>query len=119
MTDLKDYDTPPTHMWGLQCNVTPCFGARLVQEGGCLHFLADRAEFTGTFSDRDARHLDQIFPLLMRQMESILLSGELDPRRAKGITLQVEGLICEANTLGSCGYVYIAIYPMASRSSGQ
>ncbi|EFH7507525.1 type IV toxin-antitoxin system YeeU family antitoxin, partial [Escherichia coli] len=33
--------------------------------------------------------------------------------------LQVEGLICEANTLGSCGYVYIAIYPMASRSSGQ
>ncbi|WP_173674904.1 type IV toxin-antitoxin system YeeU family antitoxin, partial [Escherichia coli] len=54
-----------------------------------------------------------------RQMESILLSGELDPRRAKGITLQVEWLICEANTLGSCGYVYIAIYPTASKSSGQ
>lgn len=30
MTDLKDYDTPPTDLWGLQCNVTPCFGARLV-----------------------------------------------------------------------------------------
>ncbi|WP_204362893.1 type IV toxin-antitoxin system YeeU family antitoxin, partial [Escherichia coli] len=62
MTDLKDYDTPPTPLWGLQCNVTPCFGARLVQEGGCLHFLADRAVFTGTFSDSDARHLNQVFP---------------------------------------------------------
>ncbi|OUK92739.1 type IV toxin-antitoxin system YeeU family antitoxin [Escherichia coli] len=41
--------------WGLPCTVTPCFGARLVQEGNRLHYLADR--------------------------------------------------------LGSCGYVYMAVYP--------
>ncbi|MBW1026595.1 type IV toxin-antitoxin system YeeU family antitoxin, partial [Escherichia coli] len=28
---------------GLPCTVTPCFGARLVQEGNRLHYLADRA----------------------------------------------------------------------------
>ncbi|EFL9926939.1 type IV toxin-antitoxin system YeeU family antitoxin, partial [Escherichia coli] len=28
--------------WGLPCTVTPCFRARLVQEGNRLHYLADR-----------------------------------------------------------------------------
>lgn len=32
--------------WGLKCTITPCFGARLVQEGNRVHFLADRAGFT-------------------------------------------------------------------------
>nr|EIH0094838.1 type IV toxin-antitoxin system YeeU family antitoxin [Escherichia coli] len=27
----------------MPCTVTPCFGARLVQEGNRLHYLADRA----------------------------------------------------------------------------
>ncbi|MDF3618613.1 type IV toxin-antitoxin system YeeU family antitoxin, partial [Enterobacter hormaechei] len=26
--------------WGLKRNITPCFGARLVQEGNRLYFLA-------------------------------------------------------------------------------
>ncbi|MBI1524979.1 type IV toxin-antitoxin system YeeU family antitoxin, partial [Escherichia coli] len=26
----------------MPCTVTPCFGARLVQEGNRLHYLADR-----------------------------------------------------------------------------
>ncbi|CBJ80965.1 YagB/YeeU/YfjZ family protein [Xenorhabdus bovienii str. Jollieti] len=33
--------------WGLQSDITPRFGARLVQEGKRLHYLADRAGFTG------------------------------------------------------------------------
>ena len=33
--------------WGLPCTVTPCFGARLVQEGNRLHYLADRAGIRG------------------------------------------------------------------------
>ncbi|EIL1312609.1 type IV toxin-antitoxin system YeeU family antitoxin [Salmonella enterica] len=103
--------SPATLLWGLRCDVAPCFGARLVQEGYRLHFLADRAGFCGAFSESDVRHLDQAFPLFMKQMEIMLLSGELASRRAKGITLQAKGLTCEADTLGSCGYVYIAIYP--------
>ncbi|HFL9396129.1 TPA: type IV toxin-antitoxin system YeeU family antitoxin, partial [Escherichia coli] len=31
--------------WGLSRCVSPCFGARLVQEGNRLHYLADRANF--------------------------------------------------------------------------
>ncbi|WP_256435842.1 type IV toxin-antitoxin system YeeU family antitoxin, partial [Escherichia coli] len=26
-------------------------------------------------------------------------------------TLYAKGLICEADPLGSCGYVYLAVYP--------
>ncbi|MBF5623045.1 type IV toxin-antitoxin system YeeU family antitoxin, partial [Escherichia coli] len=33
--------------WGLPCTVTPCFGARLVQEGNRLHYLDDRAGIRG------------------------------------------------------------------------
>lgn len=61
--------------WGLRRNVTPCFGARLVQEGNRLHYLADRASIAGTFNDADLRHLDQAFPVLMKQMELMLASS--------------------------------------------
>ena len=40
----------PSHEWGLQSDITPRFGARLVQEGNSLHYLADRAGLTGSFS---------------------------------------------------------------------
>lgn len=97
--------------WGLKRSVTLCFGARLVQEGNRLHYLADRASFAGTFSDADLRHLDQTFPLLLKQLELMLVSGELNPRYQHGVTLYAKGLTCAANTMGSCGYVYIALYP--------
>lgn len=97
--------------WGLKPSVIPCFGARLVQEGHRLHYLADRANITGSFSDADLRHLDQAFPLLLKQMELMLASGELSPRYQHCVTLYAKGLTCEADTLGSCGYLYIAIYP--------
>ncbi|MGK3551830.1 type IV toxin-antitoxin system YeeU family antitoxin [Klebsiella oxytoca] len=97
--------------WGLRRSVSPCFGARLVQEGNRLHYLADRATFDGKFCDADLRHLDQSFPVLMKQLELMLTSGELNPRHQHGVTLYAKGLACEADTLGSHGYVYIAIYP--------
>ncbi|MES3522577.1 type IV toxin-antitoxin system YeeU family antitoxin [Enterobacter asburiae] len=71
--------------WGLKRDISPCFGARLVQEGCRLHFLADRAGISGTFNEEEALRLDQAFPL-----------------------------VCEADTLGSHGYVYIVIYPQTS-----
>lgn len=97
--------------WGLIRNITPCFGARLVQEGNRLYFLADRAGFNGSFSDDKALRLDQAFPLIMKQLERMLITGELDPRSQHFVTLHYNGLTCEADTLGSHGYVYIAIYP--------
>ncbi len=80
-THPDDNDDHP--WWGLPCTVTPCFGARLVQEGNRLHYLADRAG----------------------------IRGELNPRHQHTITLYAKGLTCEADTLGSCGYVYLAVYP--------
>ena len=97
--------------WGLRRNISPCFGARLVQEGNRLHFLADRAGCNGTFSDDDMLCLDQAFPLMLKQLELMLISGELNPRYQHCVTLYHNGLTCEADTLGSFGYVYIAIYP--------
>lgn len=110
-------NTPPVNhdiaepWWGLQCNITPCFGARLVQEGNRLHYLADRASITGQFSEADLRHLDQAFPVLMKQLELMLSSGELNPRHSHSVMLFAKGLTCEADSLGSHGYIYIAIYP--------
>lgn len=97
--------------WGLKPAAIPCFGARLVQEGNRLHYLADRASINGTFSDADLRHLDQSFPLLLKQLELMLVSGELNPRHQHSVTLYAKGLTCEADSLASHGYVYIAIYP--------
>lgn len=97
--------------WGLQRDVTPRFGARLVQEGNSLHCLADRASITGKFSDDVCRKLDETFPHFISQMESMLTTGELNPRHAHCVTLYQNGFTCEADTLGSHGYVYIVIYP--------
>ena len=90
--------------WGLPCTVTPRFTARLVQERHNLHYLADRAAITGKFSS-------PAFPVLMKQLELKLADGELSPCQQRTVTLYAKGLTCEADTLGSCGYVYIAIYP--------
>ncbi|ELY3745861.1 type IV toxin-antitoxin system YeeU family antitoxin [Cronobacter sakazakii] len=97
--------------WGLTCDKTPCFGARLVQEGNRLHFLADRAGFNGDFSNAEALRVDQALALIMKQLEQMLSAGELSPRQQQRVTLHHNGLTCEADTLGSHGYVYIVIYP--------
>lgn len=104
-------ESPACQLWGLKRAITPCFGARLVQEGNRVHFLADRAGFNGAFSDNDALRLDQAFPLMLKQLELMLTSSELNPRYQHCVTLYHNGFTCEADTLGSCGYVYIAIYP--------
>jgi len=100
-----------TITWGLQRDITPCLGARLVQEGNRLHYLADRTSSTVKFSDAESLKLDVVFPHFISQIESMLTTGEMNPRHAHCVTLYHNGFTCEADTLGSCGYVYIAIYP--------
>jgi|AGFS01.1.fsa_nt_gi YagB/YeeU/YfjZ family. len=39
--------------WGLKRSITPCFGARLVQEGNRLHYLADRADTRHNIAAQD------------------------------------------------------------------
>lgn len=104
-------DTPE---WGLKRAITPQFGSRLVQEGNHLHYLADRASFIGTFSKTEARRLERCFPKLIKQLELKLRTGELNPRQQGCITLHCNEWICEADTLGSFGYVYIVIYPTSA-----
>ncbi|CAI2513176.1 type IV toxin-antitoxin system YeeU family antitoxin [Serratia proteamaculans] len=97
--------------WGLKRNITPQLGARLVQQGNRLHYLADRAGISGAFSEVQARSLDNAFPQFINHLELMLLSGELNPRYQHCVTLYRNGLTCEADTLGSHGYVYISVYP--------
>ncbi|AOR59613.1 type IV toxin-antitoxin system YeeU family antitoxin [Pectobacterium parmentieri] len=108
---MQSSDTPE---WGLKCAVTPRFGARLVQEGNRLHYLVDRASFIGTFSKTEARNLERVFPELIKQLEQKLRTGELNPHQQGCITLHCNEWTCEADTLGSFGYVYIVIYPSSA-----
>lgn len=101
----------PAPVWGLRHDITPSFGARLVQEGRKLHFLADRASISGEFTPEQREKLDTLFPLLIARLESALHDGRLDPRQSCWMTDTVNGFICEADTRGSCGYVYITLYP--------
>ncbi|MFT8210912.1 MAG: type IV toxin-antitoxin system YeeU family antitoxin [Symbiopectobacterium sp.] len=105
---MTSSDTPE---WGLKRDITPQFGARLVQEGNHLHYLADRASFIGTFSKAEARNLERCFPKLIKQLEQKLRAGELNPCQQGCVTMHCNELTCEADTLGSVGYVYISIYP--------
>ncbi|MBM0911725.1 type IV toxin-antitoxin system YeeU family antitoxin [Escherichia coli] len=59
----------------------------------------------------DAAHPHQALPLLRNKLQPIPPSGDLNPRHQHTITLYAKGLTCEADTLGSCGYVYLAVYP--------
>lgn len=49
--------------------------------------------------------------MLMKQLELMLSTGELNPRYSHSVMLFAKGLTREADTLGSCGFVYIAVYP--------
>ncbi|WP_225182227.1 type IV toxin-antitoxin system YeeU family antitoxin [Pectobacterium aroidearum] len=108
---MSSSDTPE---WGLKCAITPRFGARLVQEGNRLHYLVDRASFIGTFSKAEARNLEHVFPELIKQLEQKLRTGELNPHQQGCVTLHCTEWTCEADTLGSVGYVYIVIYPSSA-----
>lgn len=113
-----ELDIPPTTpVWGLQCAITPRLGGRLVQQGRHLHFLADRAGLIGTFTPEALKALDMAFPVLIEQLEVQLRSGALDPRRQHCVTVQHADFTCEADTLGSFGYMYIAVY-QATQSPG-
>jgi len=97
-------------IWGQPRDITPRLRARLVQEGNRLHYLADRASPTGKFSDAESLKLDVAFPHFISKMESMLTTGEMNPRHAHCVTLYYNGFTCEADTLGCCGYVYVAVY---------
>jgi len=97
--------------WGLKRNIIPRFGARLVQEGNRLHYLADRAGIVGEFREAHIDRINQSFPQMIGMLEHLLTTGELNPRQQHCVTIYHNNLTCEADTLGSHGYVYIAVYP--------
>jgi cytoskeleton bundling-enhancing protein CbeA and related proteins len=100
--------------WGLPHTATPRFGARLIQEHHRLHFLSDRASLVGEWEEEAIDRLEATFPTIIKELESKLLTGELDARCQHCITIQHGGFTCETDTLGSHGYLYICIYPATS-----
>ncbi|MCJ7925157.1 MAG: type IV toxin-antitoxin system YeeU family antitoxin [Pantoea vagans] len=95
----------------MKCNIAPHFGARLVEEVERLHYLAERAGITGKYSEAQIDCINQSFPPMIGILEHLLTTGELNSRQQHCITIYHNGLTCEADTLDSYGYVYIAIYP--------
>jgi len=100
--------------WGLPHTVTPRFGARLIQSRYRLDFLSDRASLIGEWCEAQIDKLDQAFPEIIKALETKLLTGELDAQRQQRITIQHGRFTCEADSLGSHGYIYIAIYGTAT-----
>ncbi|WP_310597660.1 type IV toxin-antitoxin system YeeU family antitoxin [Aeromonas aquatica] len=96
--------------WGLPRDISPRFGARLIQCRYRLDFLSDRASLIGEWTEEAIDKLNNAFPAIIKQLEDKLLTGELDAQRQQCITIQHNGFTCEADTLGSHGYVYITIY---------
>ena len=105
-----DHPTRIFAQWGLPHNVTPRFGARLIQEHHRLHFLSDRASLVGEWQEEAIDRLEAALPTIIKELEAKLLTGELDAQRQHCITIQHGGFSCEADTLGSHGYVYVALY---------
>ncbi|MCL1145384.1 type IV toxin-antitoxin system YeeU family antitoxin [Shewanella marinintestina] len=99
------------YQWGLQRNITPRFGARLILQGSRLDFLWDRSGFVGNFPPEQGQLLNDAFPEIIKQLENQVLSGKLDHRHQQCVEIQQGDFTCEADTLGSHGYLYIAIYP--------
>ena len=106
-----DQSTRIFAQWGLPHTVTPRFGARLIQEHHRLHFLSDRASLVGEWQEEAIDRLEAALPTIIKELEAKLLTGELDAQRQHCITIQHGGFTCEADTLGSYGYVYLDIYP--------
>ncbi|MGL6007255.1 type IV toxin-antitoxin system YeeU family antitoxin [Aeromonas sobria] len=100
--------------WGLPHTVTPRFGARLIEEHHRLHFLSDRASLIGEWAEVAIDRLEANFPEIIKALETKLLTGELNARRQQCITIKHGEFTCEADTLGSHGYLYICIYPATS-----
>lgn len=97
--------------WGLPHTVTPRFGARLIQEHHRLHFLSDRASLIGEWEEEAIDRLEAAFPSIIKELEAKLLTRELDAQRQLRITVHHNGFTCEADSLGSHGYVYVVLYP--------
>lgn len=64
-----------------------------------------------------ARQAGAGFPEIIKALEGKLLTGELDPQRQQCMAINHEDFICEADTLGSHGYVYVAIYVVANNDA--
>ncbi|MCS6178913.1 type IV toxin-antitoxin system YeeU family antitoxin [Shewanella baltica] len=113
MTTLKLFDIE--HAWGLPRKISPRFGARLILRGLHLDYLNDRASFVGEFSPEVCKRFNHAFPKLVKQLERLVVSGEIDAREQHCVTIEYDDFTCEADTLGSHGYLYIAVYQSADK----
>lgn len=97
--------------WGLLRDNCPNFGARLVQERYRLHYLSDRAGLVGEWTEKQISKLEAALPKIIKAFEGALLSGELDAQKQKCFSVEINEFMCEADSLGSYGYIYVSIYP--------
>ena len=95
--------------------MTPCFGARLVQEGNRLHYLADRAGIRGGSATRIRTRTG--LPLLMKQLELMLTSGELNPRHQHTVTVCERADLQKPTPSAVVATFYLAVYPTPETKS--
>ncbi|MGR6743596.1 type IV toxin-antitoxin system YeeU family antitoxin [Aeromonas veronii] len=92
--------------------------SKLYRFGQQRHFLSNRASLVGEWAEEAIDQLEAVFSAIIKELESKLLTGELDAQCQQRVTVQHAGFTCEADTLGSYGHVYLAIYSATEAMNG-
>ena len=98
--ELKAFTPSPCIRWGLPRDISPRFGARLIQSRYRLDFLSDRASLNCEWSNMQTTKLDLAFPEIIKALEAKLLTGELDAQRQHCISIQHGWLYLRSRYLG-------------------
>jgi cytoskeleton bundling-enhancing protein CbeA-like protein len=105
--------------WGLQPppGTTVAWGARAISDHGALDLLYDRQSAVGTKPERKRLQaaMNALLPLAREAWRAKYRAGEVRPDEALRVTIaEGDGWVVEADTRGSCGYVYLVAYATPS-----
>lgn len=98
---------------GLPTDATTAWGARGIIQNGTVRFLADRKAWLGEAADKErlSTWLDSNFPAIIKRVEDLIATGEIDGREQNDVVLaQDDEACCRANTNASGGYLYVVAF---------
>lgn len=106
-------------VWGLQPppGTSVAWGARAISDHGALDLLYDRQSAVGSKADKQRLQvaLDRLLPLAREEWRSRYQRGEVRSDEERRVVLVNDGeWTVEADTRGSCGYVYLVAYAKPS-----
>lgn len=106
MSDNPDRKQPDNHS-------VPCIRGRLLQDGCLFRLQTSRDDMDATFTEEEARWLEQAFPLILQQMVTMVSPGSQEAQTPQ--IFHHNGLTCESEP-DPQGAVSLMIYPTSDES---